>query len=246
MRAARLAFACAALVAVSVACPRTPAQESAAPPVLPGPEACAAARAQLEQHLGAAPRACRADDECRAQYVRADPCAPPLASSSSWSPDNDAALQELQRAVRATCPADPACAPVLVTPACRLGTCVDTPAPSGAARAFCDAAEGRSWSLTLTYGQEARCDESAYPRVSATVFSELDPALRYVLDLEHPRVGVLLRCLTPDRCEAGAGAVRVVGLRADGFVVELEGRFGADTVRESFLARRCPDEAQCG
>ncbi|MBI1945596.1 MAG: hypothetical protein HYS27_07860 [Deltaproteobacteria bacterium] len=192
------------------------------------------------------PRSCHTDPECRAQYVRADPCAAPVVTSSSWSPDGDGVLHKVQETVRAACAAGPVCAPVMVTPSCRLRTCVDNPAPSGVARAFCSPTEGLSWSLSYTVGQEARCDDGAYPRVTATLWSDVDPAVRYVLDLEHPRVGSLLLCKSEGNCTVGSGAVRVTGLRADGFVVELEGTFGGETVRESFLARRCPGDASCG
>lgn len=237
----------AALVAaIALWCGCRSREQAPPPPALPNPEACLAARAELEGHLAGAPRACHTDPECRAQYVRADPCARPVVTSSSWSPDGDGALSKLQQTVRASCAAGPVCEPVLVTPSCRLDTCVDDPAPSGVARAFCSPAEGPSWSISYTVGQAARCDDSAYPRVTAIVWSDVDPAVRYQLDPEHPRVGNLLRCQTEGSCEAGSGSLRVTGLRADGFVVELEGTFGGDTVRESFLARRCPGEASCG
>ncbi len=212
----------------------------------PSPQACSAARAALEAYLATTPRACRTDPDCMAQYVRADRCAPPQVTAASWSPDGDGQLRALQDAVRASCPKSPVCEPVLVTPACRLDVCVDNPGPSGVARSFCSPTEGLSWSISFTVGQEARCDDSSYPRVTATLWSDVNPAERYRLDPEHPRVGVLMRCRTEGQCEAGSGSVRVTGLRAEGFVVELEGTFGADALKESFLARRCPGEPTCG
>ncbi|OGQ26037.1 MAG: hypothetical protein A2138_19080 [Deltaproteobacteria bacterium RBG_16_71_12] len=246
--AARVARATLVLLATSTlaTCRAREQATTAPPPPLPNAEACAAARAELERMLAHAPRGCRVDHDCRAQYVRADRCAPPVVTSSSWSPDGDGALVKLQEAVRASCAAAPVCEPVLATPACRLDTCVDNPAPSGVARSFCSPAEGLSWSFSYTVGQAARCDDGAYPRVTATIWSDADPAVRYRLDPEHPRVGVLMRCRDQGSCDVGSGSLLITGLRTDGYVVELEGTFGGDTVRETFLARRCPGETSCG
>ena len=244
--ARRSALGWCALLLVAGACdtPATPDRAAAAPDV----GSCDRARDALEKHLASVPRQCKADTECRAQYVRADACAAPVVTSARWKPESDMRLVALQAEIHKVCPmAKRNCGPPPATPACRLGTCVDDRGPSGIMKAECAPNDGPAVTFALTEGQQARCDESVYPVVTATLWRAVIPGDRFTLDpAQKGGEGVLMRCQTAGQCATGSGSVHIVGAHEGGLIVEIDASFEGAPVKQSFWAQPCPGQPTCG
>lgn len=229
------------VAALLVACSKAPPPPIAPPP----PDPCAAARTALDAHLETLPRQCNTDAECRAQYVRVDPCLPPVVTAAAWDPDADVRLRELQAAARSSCAAGAACEPVLLSPGCRLGQCVDDKGSSGTAKRVCAPGGGTAWSFFFTDGQEANCDQAAYPSITATIWHDVDAGDLFRIDSAKRGSGVLMRCQANGSCVTGGGTVRITGKQDGGHLVDLEATFDGETVHQSFFARPCPSEDHC-
>ena len=232
-----------AVIGVLGACPKGAAP---APSAEPARASCGDARAALDAHLALAPRDCKIDSECRALYLRADACAPPIVAAARYSADGDQKLLALQKTVLEICPmAKRACEAVQANPACRLNLCVDDRGPSGVAQRECSPADGPAWTFAFTEGQEARCDNSAFPVVTATIWSAVKAGDRFTLDPAKKSAGVLMRCQTAKECVTGTGSTHISGMHEGGWVVEIDALFEGTAVRQSFLARTCPGEPRC-